>query len=85
MSPGLTATSARITWATDIVADSQVEFGPTSAYGFSTPVDSRADWRHSMQLTGLAPGSEYHYRVKSRDANGAVTVSGENTFFTFGP
>jgi hypothetical protein len=82
MSPGLTVTSARITWTTDVLSDAQVEFGPTTSYGASTAIDARPDWHHSMQLTGLAPGTQYHYRVRSRDANGALAVSADQVFFT---
>jgi len=79
---GLTASSARINWATDMLADAQVEFGPTTTYGSSTPIDARAAWSHEMQLTGLLAGTTYHYRVRSRDANGAVAVSEDATFAT---
>jgi hypothetical protein len=82
LNAGPTASSARVTWTTDILADGQVEFGPTLAYGVSTPLDNRADWRHDMQLTGLMPGTLYHYRVRSRDANGALAVSSDQVFFT---
>ena len=82
---GLTATSAQITWSTDIPADGQVEYGPTTAYGLSTPVNAVPDVRHDLELTSLASGAVYHFRVRSRDANGALTVSGDSTFFTAGP
>ena len=82
VSLGLTASSARVTWATDVISDAQVEFGPTFAYGASTPVDPRIGWTHEAQLTGLAPGTTYHYRVRSRDANGALAVSQDATFAT---
>jgi len=82
VSLGLTASSARVTWATDVLSDAQVEFGPTFAYGASTPVDPRIGWTHEAQLTGLAPGTTYHYRVRSRDANGALAVSQDATFAT---
>jgi hypothetical protein len=85
VSRGLTASSARVTWNTDILADAQVEFGRTTAYGESTPIDPRADWRHEAQLTGLAPGTTYHYRVRSRDGNGALAVSPDATFATAEP
>ena len=75
MSPGLTASSARITWITNVPADGQIEYGPTTAYGLSTPVDPVARMQHEMQLTGLNPDAAYHYRVRSRDAAGAQTVS----------
>ena len=85
VSQGLTASSARINWTTDVLADTQVEFGPTLGYGSGTPVDLRAGWTHEAQLTGLAPGTTYHYRVRSRDANGALAVSPDSTFFTAEP
>jgi Bacterial Ig domain/Purple acid Phosphatase, N-terminal domain/Fibronectin type III domain len=79
---GLTATSMQVTWLTNVAADSQVEYGPTSAYGLSTPLDSQLELRHDLQLTGLTPGTVYHYRVRSRDANGALATSADATFFT---
>jgi hypothetical protein len=82
ISRGLTASSLRVTWSTDVLADGQVEFGPTTAYGSTTPTNPRLDWSHETQLTGLAPGMTYHYRVRSRDANGAAAASADGTFFT---
>jgi hypothetical protein len=82
---GLTASSVRINWSTDVLADGQVEFGRTAVHGLSTPIDPRADWRHEAQLTGLAPGTTYHFRVRSRDANGVVAVSPDYTFATAEP
>jgi hypothetical protein len=79
---GLTASSARVTWSTSVPADGQVEYGPTAAYGLTTPVDTLVDVRHDMQLTGLSPGTAYHYRVRSRDAAGAAAVSADATLFT---
>ncbi|MBV9598533.1 MAG: hypothetical protein JOZ87_16935 [Chloroflexi bacterium] len=78
-SPGLTASSARVTWTTDVPADGQVEYGPTTNYGLTTPLNSIADVRHDMQLTGLSDGTTYHYRVRSRDAAGALTLSPDAT------
>jgi hypothetical protein len=80
--PGLTGSSMRVRWLTDALADAQVEFGTGLAYGTSTPVDARPDWRHEMQLTGLLPATVYHYRVRSRNANGALAVSADQVFFT---
>jgi hypothetical protein len=83
--PGLTASSARVAWTTDVAADGQVEFGTTAAYGLLTPVDPSAGVRHEMQLTGLSPGSVYHYRVRSRDDSGAAAVSPDATLTTSSP
>jgi purple acid phosphatase-like protein len=78
----VTATTAWVSWSTDSYSDSQVEFGPTSAYGSSAPVDASLTWLHRQLLTGLTPGATYHYRVRSRDLRGAVGVSGDATFTT---
>jgi len=78
----VTATSAWVSWSTDSYSDSQVEFGPTSAYGSSAPVDANLTWLHRQLLTGLTPGTTYHHRVRSRDLHGAVGVSGDATFTT---
>ena len=79
---GLTASSARISWSTDLLSDGQVEYGPTAAYGLSTPIDGQIDVRHQMEVTSLASGAVYHFRVRSRDANGAMSVSNDALFFT---
>ncbi len=78
----ITSSSANVIWTTDEVSDSQVEYGPTSAYGKSTGRSPRLLTSHSRNLTGLNPGTLYHYRVKSRDAAGNLAVSGDFTFTT---
>jgi hypothetical protein len=82
VSPGLTASSARVTWSTNVASDGQVEYGLTPAYGLLTPVDPLVDVHHDMQLTGLSPGALYHYRVRSRDTAGALNLSPDGTLFT---
>jgi RHS repeat-associated protein len=79
---GATATSATITWNTNENSDSQVEYGTTTAYGQSTALDPALVTAHSQGLSGLTPGTLYHYRVKSRDAAGNLAVSGDFTFTT---
>jgi hypothetical protein len=79
---GLTASSIRVRWSTDVLADSQVEYGTTTAYGLSTPQESTMEWTHEQQLTGLQPGTTYHLRVRSRDTLGAVATSADVTFTT---
>ena len=37
---------------------------------------------HTAVLTGLSASTVYHYRVRSRDAAGNLTVSGDFTFPT---
>jgi hypothetical protein len=72
----------RVHWLTDVLADSQVEYGTTTAYGQATPLQTTMEWVHEQQLTGLQPGTTYHMRVRSRDTLGAVATSTDVTFTT---
>jgi hypothetical protein len=38
-----------------------------------------------MQLSGLLPGTTFHYRVRSRNGNGALAVSDDSVFATAEP
>jgi hypothetical protein len=76
------ATKATIGWTTDEPADSQVEYGTTTAYGSSTPLHTTKVTSHSVALSGLSPGTLYHYRVKSRDAAGNLASSADFVFTT---
>jgi hypothetical protein len=78
----LTSSGATISWTTSEAADSQVEYGPTTAYGAATTLSATPATGHSQGLGGLAPGTQYHYRVKSRDGSGNLAVSGDSTFTT---
>lgn len=76
------STSATVSWSTDEIADTQVEYGLTESYGSSTTLNPALVTNHSQNLTGLAPGTLYHYRVKSRDGAGNLAVSADQTFTT---
>lgn len=76
---GVTATGAVVTWTTDVPSDSQVEYGPTSAYGSATALDPTGVTNHSRTLSGLTAGTLYHFRVRSADAvasSDPQTISG---------
>jgi PKD repeat protein len=78
----VTAGAATITWTTNELSDSQVEFGQTTAYGRITPLKPPLVTGHSVRLRELASRTLYHYRVKSRDAAGNLAVSADATFTT---
>ncbi len=74
------STSATVTWQTDVVSTSLVDYGLTPALG-STSGDSTATAAHVVNLTGLVPNRLYYYRVVS--CNGAgCRQSGQSTFVT---
>jgi hypothetical protein len=75
---------AMITWTSDKPATSQVEYGETSSYGSLTTLDNSLVTSHSVTLSGLSPGTTYHFRVRSRDGNGGEKISGDYVFSTGG-
>lgn len=77
----ITTTSARVTWTTNELADSAVDYGPTAAYG-TTVSDATNVTSHSVLLTGLTEDSTYHLRVRSKDASLNEAASGDGTFAT---
>jgi hypothetical protein len=85
-SGNITETGATITWDTDRTATTQVEYGLTTSYGNSTSEDSNLVTKHSVNLTGLEPGTEYHYRVICKDSVSAEdrSMSADYKFTTLG-
>jgi hypothetical protein len=82
---GIGANAATVSWTSDEPADSQVEYGPTLAYGSTTTRDPALSTSHLQTLTGLTAGTTYHVRVKSSDAAGNPATSGDFTFTTVAP
>ena len=78
----ITGSGATVAWTTDEAADSQIEYGLTASYGTVTTLAAALTTRHSAALTGLAAGTSYHVRVRSRDAAGNLGISGDATFTT---
>jgi len=75
-------TSSDIIWTTDKVADSQVEYGLTTAYGTSTALDATLTTRHVVTILGLASQTAYDYRIRSRGTNAVLGTSANQTFTT---
>ncbi|MBN1567590.1 MAG: hypothetical protein JXA73_07065 [Acidobacteria bacterium] len=81
-SSGIAGTRAVISWKTSEAANTQVDYGPTAAYGSSTILRDSLVTSHAEVLTGLAESTLYHYRVRSRDAAGNLAVSSDHVFTT---
>ncbi len=80
-SSGISTSGASITWLTNEIADSQVDYGTTIGYG-SVKTLATMTTGHQIDLTGLATNTTYNYRVKSKDASGNLATSGNYTFIT---
>ena len=82
---GVTASEATITWLTDELADEQVEYGLTTGYGSASVLNTSMSNSHTVALSGLAPDTQFHYRVRSCDASGNLSLSSDFTFRTKPP
>ncbi len=78
------SSSARIGWNTDEPATSQIEYGKTTSYGTTTTEDQALVTSHESVLAGLESNTTYHYRVRSRDAQGNLALSNDFQFTTLG-
>ena len=76
----ITPMSATITWDTDLPATSRIDYGPTG-YG-SSSTDTSFTTTHSVSLSGLSPGTSYHFKVTSVTETGLLTSSADNLFTT---
>jgi hypothetical protein len=74
--------SAAVTWRTDVTGSSQIQYGLTSAYGSSTTLDRTQVTAHRQFITGLQPGTVYHFKVVSTDGSGNTASSADRTFTT---
>lgn len=73
-------TAATISWTSDAPANTVLDYGLTAAYGTEVSVPDPVT-SHSVKLTGLTPGTTYHYQVHST-ANGHTATSSDMTFAT---
>lgn len=78
----VTATGATISWTTNEPADTQIHYGLTTAYGSTTPLNATMSTNHTVTLSGLTPGTNYHFEALSRDAAGNLAVLGDIPFTT---
>jgi len=77
---GVTEITADIRWVTNEPSTSQVEYWASP--GTLSPLDSTLVTEHLVHLSGLTPGTTYHYKTMSRDKAGNLAVSDEFTFTT---
>src|SRR5213593_4369745 len=82
VSLAVTSSGATIGWTTSEPSDTQVAYGLTRSYGSLTSLSSTLQTSHSQAITGLTPNTWYHFRIRSRDAAGNLTSSGDFRFKT---
>jgi len=78
----ITPTTATVTWTSLVHSTSQVEFGPTPAYGETTQTNTTLVRNHSVKVAGLPPNAQVHYRVISTSDGYDAGISDDATFTT---
>ncbi len=78
----VTATTATVAWTTNKPANAKVEYGLTLNYGSETTLEPLLELTHSVVINGLLPGTTYHYRVRSADDAGNMSLGSDATFTT---
>jgi len=78
---GITNTSATISWTTNKVASSELDYGLDTNYTSST-TDANLNSTHSFTISGLTKATAYHFRLSNTDANGNYATSTDYTFST---
>ncbi len=82
----ITNTTAVVSWTTDELASSLVQFGLTSSLGSTTSeIDtSPRVTSHSISLSGLQSCTTYYYKVRSKDSELNTALSSLDSFSTTG-
>lgn len=76
--------SVTITWSTDEIANSTVNYGLTTAYG-SNQSNGSFTTSHAVVLSGLSASTTYNYQVSSADGSANSSSSSNFTFTTSDP
>ena len=77
----LTNSTATITWNTDELSTSKVDYGSDISYG-STVNDTALVTSHTRTLNGLTSNTTYHYQVSSTDNSNNIASDVDLSFTT---
>ncbi len=81
---GINNSGITISWSTDVLANTELAYGTTSALGQFTPVQTALTASHGVVLSGLQSGTTYYFVAESTGANGATGYSTTYSFTTTG-
>lgn len=79
--PTVSHSGAMVTWDSDVPGTTEIEFGPTAAYGHTFTV-ANSVLNHFQPIGGMPANTLCHFRVKTRDASNVLAVSSDQTFMT---
>ncbi|MFH1460570.1 MAG: CFI-box-CTERM domain-containing protein [Candidatus Omnitrophota bacterium] len=78
----ITQSSATVSWNTDEPANSQIQYGVTTSYGYQTAMNTSMVTSHSVSIANLNSDTGYHFRILSADNSNNLRISGDYTFTT---
>ncbi len=81
----ITTSGASISFTADEPVRARLEYGVSPSYGSSLPFTEEYADTHTFSLTGLAEGTEYHFRIIAEDSAGNTTTTFDETFTTLAP
>ena len=79
-----TGSAATIAWTTGQPSSVIFEYGTDPSYGEHIQASGVFSSSHVVALSGLVPGTTYHFRTRSVDSQGNVVISGDRIFTTAG-
>ena len=83
--PVANQSTTTVTWTTNKLANSVVDYGTTQSYG-TTITSSSLSTSHTVLITGLAATNlsttTYHFRISSTDASSNQSASSDQSFIT---
>jgi hypothetical protein len=94
---GITDTAATLNGSVNpdgvAIAECEFEWGLTTAYGNTAPCvpgpggigTGTSPVAVAAEITGLHPGTVYHYRLRAANADGPIAPAGDETLQTSGP
>ncbi|MEK6837202.1 MAG: fibronectin type III domain-containing protein, partial [Nanoarchaeota archaeon] len=81
---GVSSTSAKIQWDTDIRSNGRVRYGKTAAIGFTERHENFVTNHTLTLINGMDSDTAYFFAVESTDAAGITSIdNNSNNFYTF--
>jgi len=74
--------SCAVSFATNLPALAKIDYGADTSYGQATQQTESYFYQNTLYLTGLQPGTTYHYQIKAKGSDGAFTASDDKTCTT---
>ncbi|MCL2654078.1 MAG: hypothetical protein FWD63_09890, partial [Propionibacteriaceae bacterium] len=74
--------SCAVSFATNLPALAKIDYGADTSYGQATPQTESYFYQNTLYLTGLQPGTTYHYQIKTKGSDGAFMASDDKTCTT---